>query len=224
MSVQTLVTLASALALVVLPLRASAQQAPDAEVKRSLEERARAVKGWPGGVVFTCLVAPADLATEPVKQICAGATTSAAAQAAKSKIKLIEAPDQRSFATMILRERALGLTVQVSPSDFSAPLAALVVRVFASRPYSDLVSAAAIKGPNPAENPLAAPRAGDVLFWEELVIGSGPPAQLGPGIAPAINEKLRQFFADLAPAQTVAPGPQAAPAPERSTVRPPKVR
>ncbi|MBI3517050.1 MAG: hypothetical protein HY060_23715 [Proteobacteria bacterium] len=214
MAMQVLISVALALAMVVAPLRASAQQPPpDAEVKRSIEERAKAVKGWPGGIVFTCVVTPADLATEPVKQICASAAASANTLAAQAKVKFGQAPDQRSFATAILRERVLGLTVQVSPSDFNAPLAALVVRVFASRPYSDLVSAAATKGKDAAQNPLAMPRAGDVIFWEDTVVGSGPPDKLGPGITPAINDKLRQFFADLAPAPKPAPKPAPAQTP-----------
>jgi hypothetical protein len=198
MAMKLPVALALALAVVVAPAGARAQQAaPDAELKRSLEERAKSIRGWMDGIVFTCVVAPADLASEPVKQICAAATKSAEALAGQAKIKLSEAPDARAFAATLLRQRALGLTVQVSPSDFGAPLAALVVRVYASRPYSDLISVTAAKTKDAAQNPLALPRAGDVIFWEELVIGSGPPAQLGPGVAPAINEKLRQFFADL---------------------------
>ena len=122
-----------------------------------MEERGKAIRGWPGGIVFTCVIAPADLGTEPVKQICAGATASTSALAIKANIKVAQVFDQRSFATMVLRDRALGLTVQVSPSDFNAPLAALVVRVFASRPYSDLTRRVNRAGPRkhaqPAEQP-----------------------------------------------------------------------
>ncbi len=199
MSRVPLVILMLAAALVLGPVRADAQQRPpDDDLARLQQERARAIKGWPGGIVFSCVVAPADLETPPVKQICTSAVAAAGAHATKAKVKFTPVTDQRGFATTILRERALGLTVQVSPSDFGAPVAALVIRVFASRPYSDLVSAAALKAPNPAQNPLATARAGDVLFWEELVVASGPPAQLPAGIAPAIDAKLNQFFADLA--------------------------
>jgi len=198
MSRPPLFRLALALGLTVASAATDAQQrAPDDEQKRVRQEQAKAIRGWPGGIVFNCVVTPADLESQPVKQICTQAASNASALATQAKLKFGQAPDQRSFVATIVRERALGLTVQVSPSDFNAPLAALVVRLFASRPYGDLVSAAAIKGPNAAQNPLAAPRAGDVLFWEEFVVGSGPPAQLGPGIAPAIDAKLRQFFADL---------------------------
>lgn len=195
-----LVTVALAVGLTLASASVGAQQprSADDEMKRIQQEQAKALKGWPGGIVFTCVVTPADLASEPVKQICAQATASASTLAGQIKTKFSAVPDQRGFAGAILRERALGLTVQVAPSDFNAPLAVLVVRVVASRPYIDLVSAAAIKGPNPAQNPLATPRAGDVVFWEEVVVGSGPPAQLGPGIAPAVEAKLRQFFAALA--------------------------
>ncbi len=179
---------------------ANAQQPPGAQ-----EEQARAVKGWPGGIVFNCVIAPQDLATEPVKQICVSAAATASALAGAAKVKFAQAPDQRNFVVAMVRDRALGLTVQVSPSDFNAPLAAIVIRVIASRPYSDQVSAAALKAPNAAQNPAATPRAGDVIFWEELVVASGPPAQLGPGIVPAVEAKLRQFYTVL---NSAAPAPK----------------
>ena len=177
---------------------ASAQPKPsDDEGKRVAQEQARALKGWPSGILFSCVVTPADLDKEPVKEICTRARAEAETLAKQAKVKVAVAADQRGFSATLLHEPALGLTVQVAPSDFSAPLGALVIRIFASRPYVDLVSAAALKAKNPAQNPFAIPRAGDVMFWEELVVGSGPPAQLATGIAPAINAKLQQFFAEL---------------------------
>jgi hypothetical protein len=196
MSRQTLIGLAIGLALATSV--ASAQpRPPDAEMKRAADEMVKAIKGWPGGVVFTCVVAPAALETDAVKQICARAAASASALAAQVKVKFAQAPDTRNFLLQIARERALGLTVVVSPSDFSLPLAALVIRLKASREYADVVSAAARAAPNPAQNPLAVPRGGEVLFWEELVVGSGPPAQLATAMAPQVDEKLKQFFTEL---------------------------
>jgi hypothetical protein len=170
---------------------------PDAEMKRAADEMAKAVKGWPGGIVFTCVVAPAALETDPIQKICERAAASASALAAQVKIKFAQASSTQTFLLQIARERALGLTVVISPSDFSLPLAALVIRLKASRQYADLVSAAARAAPNPAQNPLAVPRGGEVLFWEELVVGSGPPAQLATAIMPQIEDKLRQFFAEF---------------------------
>lgn len=182
--------------LVSAPAGAQPKPASD-QTQRVASEQARAVKGWPAGILFSCVVTPADLDKDPVRQICTRAAAEADTLAKQAKVKFAVASDQRGFSATLLHEPALGLTVQVAPSDFSAPLGALVVRVFASRPYPDLVSASALKGKNAAQNPAAIPRAGDVVFWEELVVGSGPPAQLATGIAPAINDKLQQFFAEL---------------------------
>jgi hypothetical protein len=199
MSRQPLV-FALALGLTLAAASAGAQpRPPDEQMKRAAEEMAKAVKGWPGGIVFTCVVAPAALETDLIKGICAHAAASASSLAKQGKTKFAAAPDTQSFLQQIARERALGLTVVVSPSDFSAPLAALVVRVKASRQYADLVSAAAVRTPPnpPQQNPLATPRGGEVIFWEELVVGSGPPAQLASAIMPQIDDRLRQFFAQL---------------------------
>jgi hypothetical protein len=198
MSRQNLIGLGLALGLALAPSVASAQpRPPDAEMKRATDEMAKAVKGWPGGVVFTCVVAPAALETDAVKQICTRAAANASALAAQGKIKFAQAPDMQNFLRQVSRERALGLTVAISPSDFSLPLAALVIRLKVSREYGDVVSAAARAAPNPAQNPLAVPRGGEVLFWEETVVGSGPPAQLATAMVPQVDEKLKEFFALL---------------------------
>jgi hypothetical protein len=156
---------------------------------------AKAVKGWPGGIVFTCVVAPIALETEPLKQLCQRAAESARTFATQTKQKFVAASDTQNFLQLIQKDRALGLTVVLSPSDFNAPLAALVIRIKASREYPDVASASALRGPNPAQNPLATPRFGEVVFWEELVVGSGPPAQLAPAMVPQVDDKLKQFFA-----------------------------
>jgi hypothetical protein len=183
---------------------------PGDDMKRLFEEQARALKGWTGGVAFQCVVLPAELGAEAHRDICTRASATASAVATQAKIRFGQAPDFRSFVTMILREQAVGLTVQVSTSDFKASVASLVVRIYASRPYSDVVSAGARTAPNAAQNPLATPRAGDVIFWEEQVVGSGPPGQLAGGIGPALDAKIKQFYAALL-ART-APAPAAAPA------------
>jgi hypothetical protein len=163
-----------------------------------LEEQARALKGWPGGIAFQCLVTPAELGTEQHRDMCLKASATANAEASRLKIRFGQAPDFRSFVTMLLREQALGLTVQISTSDFKSSVASLVVRIYVSRPYSDVVSAGAIKAAaNAPRNPLAVPRAGDVIFWEELVVGSGPTAQLAAGIGPTIDAKIKQLYAIL---------------------------
>jgi len=196
MSRLTLVGLALGLALVTSGAGAQPRP-PDAEMKRATDEIAKAIKGWPGGVVFTCLVAPAARETAAVKQICVRAAASANALAAQARIKFAQAPDTQNFLLQVARERALGLTLVISPSDFSLPVAALVIRLKASREYADLVSAAARVAPNAAQNPLATPRGGEVLFWEEVVVGSGPPAQLAAAMVPQVDEKLSEFFALL---------------------------
>ena len=198
MSRHSLIGLGLALGLALATSVASAQpRPPDAEMKRAADEMAKAVKGWPGGIVFTCVVAPVALETDPIRQICERAAASANALAAQVKIKFAQASSTQNFLQQIARERALGLTIVISPSDFSLPLAALVVRLKASRQYADLVSASARAAPKAAENPLAVPRGGEVLFWEELVVGSGPPAQLATAIMPQVDDKLRQFFAEF---------------------------
>jgi hypothetical protein len=118
---------------------------------------------------------------------------------AQVRLKFAQATDTQNFLQQVIRERALGLAVVISPSDFKAPLAALVIRLKASREYPDAVSAGARAAPNPAANPLATPRGGEVLFWEETLVGSGPPAQLATAMAPQIDEKLREFFAAYKP-------------------------
>jgi hypothetical protein len=164
------------------------------DFKRLLEEQARALKGWPGGIAFQCLVTPAELGADQHRELCTKASTTASALASQHKLRFGQAPDSRNFVAMMLREQSLGLTVQISTSDFKASVASLVVRIYASRPYSDVVSVAAVRAPNAAHNPIAVPRAGDVVFWEEQVVGSGPPAQLASGIAPAIDQKLKQLY------------------------------
>ena len=189
------IALTLALGAMLVCTAATAQpKSPDEATKHVMEEQGRAIKGWPGGVLFSCTVRPPDLDKDPVKQICTRAKAEADRLAKEAKIKFAEAADQRGFSATLLREPALGLTVLVAASDFSLPLGALVVRVFASRPYVDLVSASALKGKNAAQNPFAVPRAGEVVFWEQLVVGSGPPAQLATGIAQPVNEKLQEFF------------------------------
>ena len=169
------------------------------DFKRVLEEQARALKGWPGGIAFQCLVTPAELGTEQHRDICLKASATANAEASRHKIRFGQAPDFRSFVTMMLREQALGLTVQIATSDFKSSVASLVIRIYASRPYSDVVSAGAIKaGANAPRGPLTVPRAGDVIFWEELVVGSGPTAQLASGIGPTIDAKIKQLYAIMA--------------------------
>jgi hypothetical protein len=159
-----------------------------------LEEQARALKGWPGGIAFQCLVTPVELGADQHRELCNKAATTANGLAVQHKLRFGQAPDSRNFVAMMLREQSLGLTVQISTSDFKSPVASLVVRIYASRPYSDVVSASAARAPNAAHNPIAVPRAGDVVFWEEQVVGSGPPAQLASGIAPAIDQKLKQLY------------------------------
>jgi hypothetical protein len=198
MSIQLLMRFGLALGVGLAASVAQAQpRPPDAEMKRAAEEMARAVKGWPGGIVFTCVVAPAALETATIKDLCNRSTADASALAAQVKIKFTRATDTQNFLLQIARERALGLTVVISPSDFNAPVAALVIRIKASRQYADVVSAAARSAPNPAQNPLAVPRGGEVVFWEELVVGSGPPSQLAAAMVPQIETKLKQFFAEL---------------------------
>jgi hypothetical protein len=198
MSIQRLIRFGLALGIGLVASVASAQpRPPDEEMKRAAQEMVKAVKGWPGGIVFSCVVAPAALETDAIKDLCNRAAASANTLAGQTKVKFTRAPDVQAFLVHIARERALGLTVVISPSDFSAPLAALVIRLKASRQYGDLVSAAARGQPNPAQNPLAVPRGGEVVFWEELVVGSGPPAQLAPAMVPQIEDKLKQFFAQL---------------------------
>jgi hypothetical protein len=198
MSRHTLIGLALGLCLALVTPVANAQlRPPEAEMKRATDEMAKAVKGWPGGIVFSCVVAPAALDTAAIKQLCARAASDAGRQAAQAKLKFTQAPDTQNFLIQVARDRALGLTVVISPSDFNAPVAALVIRIKASRQYADLVSAAARGAPNPAQNPLAIPRGGEVLFWEELVVGSGPPTQLATAMAPQIDDKLKQFFAQF---------------------------
>ena len=184
-----------------LVMAASAAQAqprpPEAEMKRAAEEMSRAVKGWPGGIAFACVVVPADLDAPDIRQLCARAGASASALAGQAKQKFFAAPDTPTFLRHIATDRALGLSVVISPSDFAAPVAALVIRIKASREYPDVVSASARAAPNPAQNPLAQPRFGEVVFWEELVVGSGPPAQLAPAMLPQVDDKLKQFFAQF---------------------------
>jgi hypothetical protein len=186
------------LGLVLAVSAASAQPRPsETDMKRAADEMARAVKGWPGGIAFACFVVPADLDGPDIKQLCARAAASASAFAAQAKLKFVAAPDTPSFLRHVATERALGLSVVVSPSDFSAPLAAVVIRIKASREYPDVVSATARAAPNPAQNPLAQPRFGEVVFWEELVVGSGPPAQLAAAMVPQVDSRLKQFFAQF---------------------------
>ncbi len=175
MSIQLLIRLGLVLGIGLAASVANAQpRPPDAEMKRAADEMAKAIRGWPGGIVFTCVVAPAALETDVIKDLCNRAGADASALAAQAKLKFTRAPDTQNFLLQVARERGLGLTVMISPSDFNAPLAALVIRIKASRQYADLVSAAARNAPNPAQNPLAVPRGGEVVFWEELVVGSGP--------------------------------------------------
>jgi hypothetical protein len=190
-----LVTLLLALGLTLASASAGAQQqrAPD-EMKRVLAEEAKALKGWVGGVIFNCVITPADLATEPVKQICGEAAVSAGALAGRAKVKFAQVPDARALGAAVARERALGLTVHVTTSDFNQPLGAVVVQIFASRFYVDVVSLAARSGANAAQNPLATPRAATVIFWENSFGASGPPAKLAAGLAPAIEARLKAFF------------------------------
>jgi len=197
---QIRIGLALGLGLALATSVASAQpRPPDEQMRRAADAMAKAIKGWPGGIVFTCVVAPVALETDAVRQICVHAAASASALAAQVKLKFAQAPDAQNFLQQVLRERALGLTVVISPSDFKAPLAALVIRLKASREYPDVVSAGARAAPNPAANPLATPRGGEVLFWEETLVGSGPPPQLATAMAPQIDEKLREFFAVYKP-------------------------
>ena len=196
MSRQGLIALALALGIGLAPSLAAAQaRPPEPEQKRAAEAQSRAVKGWPGGIVFTCVVAPVALETPAIKSICQHAEQTAKAQAGAAKLKFAAAADSQTFLRTIARDVGLGLMVVISPSDFSLPLASLVVHVKASREYSDLVSAAARGAANAAQNPLAQPRVGEVVFWEEFVVGSGPPAQLAPAMLPQVDDKLRQFFA-----------------------------
>src|SRR5260221_2539575 len=108
---------------------------PNADLARAAEVQAKALKGWPGGIVFTCAITPVDLASAPVKQICAQAAANAGALAGQSKVKITQAADAQAFRQLVQRDRALGLTVQIGPSDFNAPVAVLVIRIFASRYY-----------------------------------------------------------------------------------------
>ena len=199
MSRHPLITRVLALSLALASAGAGAQQQrpPDDEMKRALAEQAKALKGWAGGVIFNCVITPADFATEPLKQICAQAAASAASLAGQAKVKFAQTPDARSLGTLLARERALGLTMHVTTSDFSEPLSAVVVQIFASRFYPDVVSQAARGGANAAQNPLATPRPATVIFWEDSFGASGPPAKLAPGLAPAVEARLKEFFLAL---------------------------
>ena len=45
-----------------------------------------------------------------------------------------------------------------------------------------------------------APREGQLVIWEESIIGSGPAKQLGPAVADAVAKKMSPVFAALAKA------------------------
>ncbi|MBV8165394.1 MAG: hypothetical protein JO021_01285, partial [Alphaproteobacteria bacterium] len=90
------------------------QRPPEAEMARAATEMAKAVKGWPGGIAFTCVVAPAALETDAIKQLCARASASASTLAGQAKLKFAAEPDLPSFLQQVVKNRALGLTIVVS--------------------------------------------------------------------------------------------------------------
>jgi len=106
---------------------------------------------------------------------------------------------------MLLREQSLGLTMQVATSDFKAPVASLVVRIYASRSYSDVVlgrrGARARRTPRTVRWRRRVPATW--CFWEEQVVGSGPPAQLVAGIGPRDRRQAQATLRDHGEALTL---------------------
>lgn len=191
--------IALSIGLAALPARAQTRS-PDGDFQRAQQELRKSLHGWPGGVVFTCAIVASGQPADLVRQICADAAASAKTLAGRAKAKFTQVPDVRTFEAETQRQHALGLTVQLFPTDFNAPLAAVTARLVASRFYPDVVSAGARANLKAApQEPMAVPRIATVVFWEEALVASGPPSpQLVSGVAGAISQKLDEFFAAYA--------------------------
>lgn len=178
-----------------------AEQQPSPEMRRQLDEYQKKnnrenLTGW-NGVIFYCPID--EQSSRALNEICENSYTNAEFLAASAKVNLKKARSgyevgfSSRVSDFLILEVELGATKPGIPSAVHASLRAYVG-------YSEVVTKSGYEGQKRARE---TPRSGDLIFWERATMGasSGSDQALVAPMSEAIEQLLKQFFADYLNAQ-----------------------
>ncbi|MCO6057964.1 hypothetical protein NG726_14955 [Pseudomonas sp. MOB-449] len=186
-------------AIAIPSVSAELQSSPEIRRKAEIyqkEQYQKNLTGW-NGILFYCPIEKQS--SHALNEICENGYTNAEFLSASAKINLTRARDgyevglMSRISDLLILEIELGATKSGAPSAFHARLRAYVG-------YSEAVEKSQFEEKKKARG---IPRSGDIIFWERTAIGasSGTDKDLVTPMSKAIEQLLKQFFADYLNAQ-----------------------
>lgn len=188
-----------AFAIAIPPVLAEQQSFP--EIRREVdtfqkEQNRKNLTGW-NGILFYCPIEKQS--SHALNEICEKSYTNAEFLSASAKINLTKAQDGYEVGYMSRASDLLILEIELDATKSGTP-SAVHARLRAYAGYSEAVQESQFKEQKKSR---ATPRSGDIIFWERTAIGasSGTDKDLVTPMSEAIEQLLKQFFADYLNAQ-----------------------